>query len=85
MRIDSAIAATALLALSLPALADTRPSRHHKHHAGHAGNQPHRRAEPQARGWTTPDAETRRRQNDCSNDDCRGINSSNGIGGSGGF
>ena len=80
-----AIVAAALLALSTPALAETQPKHHHKHHAGHAKRHPHKRAEPQPDGWATPNAETRRRQNDCSNEDCRGINSSNGIGGSGGF
>jgi hypothetical protein len=75
------VAAAALAALSTPSLAHTWPKSHHKHHAGH----PTKGAEPQAHDWSAPDAEARRRQNDCSNDDCRGINSSNGIGGSGGF
>jgi len=85
MRRKFAIAAAALLAFSTPALAHTWPKHHHKYHAGHAGSHPHRRAEPRTNGWAAPDAEARRRQNDCSNNDCRGINSSNGIGGSGGF
>lgn len=85
MRTKFAIAAAALLAFSTPALADTWPKHHHKHHAGHAHRHVYKRAEPQSGGWAAPNAETRRRQNDCSNDDCRGINSSNGIGGSGGF
>lgn len=55
----------------------------------------HRVVRPRRHHWTyrrattSPSAESREaerhRQNDCSNNDCRGINSSNGIGGSGGF
>ena len=63
-------ALAAALALTTPAFARVLP-RHRHHHAM-------RRPPPTV---ATPQS----RQNDCSNGDCRGINSSNGIGGSGGF
>lgn len=80
MRMTFAAAVVALLCLAAPALAHTQPKRHHA--ASHAKRHPRKPAPPTAGAWPAP-SRTPERRDTCPNGDCRGLNSPNGMGGSG--